>query len=213
MVFEDPYLVVIDKKAGYLTVPNMSDHNAGNTVIGALEKYLGRGQRGRRIFVVHRLDRDTSGLLVFAKTKDIALALEAQFTAHKPEREYVAIVHGRMKSKQGTFKSILRTDKNLNQRSTRRSEDGELAITHYKIIKVLERTTVVSVSLETGKRNQIRVHFAEAGHPIVGDRRYGDPSKEGRSRSAMRLALHAKVLGFEHPVKQEPMRFESAPHF
>lgn len=212
VVFEDEHLIVVNKKAGYLTVPN----NPGDThtLVGAVKTHVNRGQaRGRPVAIVHRLDRDTSGLLVFGKNARVGDQLKEQFADRKPERVYVAIVSGRVKDATGTIQSYLATDKDLNQRSVEDSDDGKLAITHYRVAETFKDATMVRVTLETGRRNQIRVHFAEMGHPILGEQRYEVEDARHRLWPHKRLALHAEVLGFTHPVTRKVLRFEvPAPH-
>ena len=208
LVFEDDWLMVVDKKAGYLTVP--TEHRETNTLVGALSVYLTRGgSRRKLVSIVHRLDRDTSGLLVFAKDEDTAEMIRVQFAARKPMREYIAIVAGHLREKTGTFQSNLYTDQFLNQKSTNDADKGKLAITHYKVVDELEDATVVSVTLETGRRNQIRVHFAEKGHPVIGDVRYKTELAAHPKWRLKRLALHAAVLGFDHPVTKKKLVFRS----
>lgn len=208
LVFEDEWILVIDKKAGYLTVP--TDHHEPNTAVGALCQYMSMGKPKRRmVSIIHRLDRDTSGLLVFAKSEKIAQDIKSQFEKRKPLREYLAIVAGRLENSKGTFKSFLATDKGLNQYSTPDEDEGKLAITHYQVKQILKDTTFVSVTLETGRRNQIRVHFSEKGHPVLGDIRY-EPQLASHPRwKAKRLALHAALLGFKHPVTGKDLIFRS----
>lgn len=208
LVFEDDYLLVIDKKAGYLTVPN--DRHDPKTVVAALSQYISKGKpRRRMVSIVHRLDRDTSGLLVFAKNDKLAQQIKSQFEKRKPLREYIAIVAGRLQKPTGTFRSYLITDKDLNQHSTPDENKGKLAITHYQVKQVFKDTTLVSVTLETGRRNQIRVHFAEKGHPVLGDVRY-ETYRAGHPRwKWKRLALHAALLGFKHPVTGKDLIFRS----
>lgn len=208
LVFEDEWLLVIDKKAGYLTVPN--DPNDLNTVVSALCRYISMGKPKRRmVSIVHRLDRDTSGLLVFAKSGKVAEQIKAQFEKRKPLREYLAIVAGRLQDGAGTFRSHLVTDKNLNQHSTRDETQGKLAITHYVVKQEFKDATSVSVTLETGRRNQIRVHFAEKGHPVLGDVRYETNLAAHPRWRYKRLALHAALLGFKHPVTGKDLVFRS----
>lgn len=208
LVFEDEWLLVIDKKAGYLTVPN--EPRDLNTVVAALCRYMSLGKQKRRmVSIVHRLDRDTSGLLVFAKNDKVAEQIKTQFEKRKPLREYLAIVAGRLKNPTGTFCSYLTTDKNLNQHSTSDTDQGKLAITHYKTIQTFKDTTLVSVTLETGRRNQIRVHFAENGHPVLGDVRYETKLAFHPRWKSKRLALHAALLGFDHPVTGKALVFRS----
>lgn len=208
LVFEDEGILVVDKKAGYLTVP--TDHHEPNTVVGALCQYMSLGKTKRRLVsIIHRLDRDTSGLLVFAKSEKIAQQIKSQFEKRKPLREYLAIVRGRLKNPTGTFKSFLATDKGLNQYSTPDEDEGKLAITHYQVKQVFKDATFVSVTLETGRRNQIRVHFAEIGHPVLGDVRYQSTLASHSHWKAKRLALHAALLGFKHPVTGKDLVFRS----
>jgi 23S rRNA pseudouridine1911/1915/1917 synthase len=174
-----------------------------------VEAYVRHVAKGRGAFAVHRLDRGVSGLLVFGKSQEIVRQLKDQFAASKPEREYVAIVAGRVKEKEGTFESLLATDKDLNRFSTDDESIGQLAITHFRVVARLEGATLVQVRLETGRRNQIRVHFAEAGHPVLGDPRYEPELAAHRRWPHERLALHARLLGFEHPITGQAIRLES----
>ena len=156
--------------------------------------------------MVHRLDRDTSGLLVFARGAEAADALREQFRAHSVERIYLAIVSGNVRADSGTFDSFLSTNRALDRYSSD-SRRGERAITHYRVRERLAGATFVEVRLETGRRNQIRVHFAEAGHPVLGDRRYGTSSAGPRNWPSDRLALHAAGLGFTHPASGERLTY------
>lgn len=209
IVFEDKHLIVVNKPADLLTVPTRRQET--NTLQHKVEAYVKHVGGGRGAFTVHRLDLGVSGLLVLAKSQEIVRLLKDQFAASKPEREYVAIVAGYVKPKSGTFESLLATDKNLNRFSTDDDSIGQLAITHYRVVASLEDATLVQVRLETGRRNQIRVHFAEAGHPVLGDPRYQTDLATAHHRwQHKRLALHARLLGFEHPLTHQPLRFEAA---
>jgi len=168
LVHADADLVVVDKSAGILTVP--TDRGEGNTLVQRLRRHLAGGRSlAPRLTVVHRLDRDVSGLLVFARSAPAAAALQADFARHRPEREYVALVAGALPLDSGTFASRLVTGKGLQRFSTERDGVGEEAVTHYRVERRLGSATLVRVRLQTGRRNQIRVHFAEAGHPILGE--------------------------------------------
>ena len=204
VVYEDDYLIVVDKQAGILTVP--TEHKDGKSLVDEVSRYLGRMKRA---LVVHRLDRETSGLLVFAKQSEIAGALQDQLRLRAPEREYLAIVAGRMEQESGSYESHLATSKRLSQHSVSNPDNGEYALTHFAVDQVLFDTTLVRVKLDTGRRNQIRVHLAEAGHPIIGDRRYRPNMTQHAEWPYTRLALHAHVLGFQHPVSGEDLRFIS----
>ncbi len=205
--FQDDHLIVVDKSAGLLSVP--TDRNERNTLVERVSVYLSHSRRQREAWIVHRLDRDVSGLLVFGKHKPIADRLIEQFKQRKPQRVYTAIVAGVMSRDDGTFRSHLATGKNLDRFSARPSRKTEAAITHYRVLRRMSDTTLVAVTLETGKRNQIRVHFADAGHPILGDPRYGTKQAMHPRWIRKRIALHAKSLGFEHPVTGKAMTFES----
>lgn len=235
ILFEDEHLLVVNKAAHVLTVPTES--GKGKTLIAALERHVNHGLPSgahRRLHVVHRLDLGVSGVMVVAKTAAAATAIKDQFAAHKPQRLYLAVVNGRMAETKGTFRSHLATDGSLNRYSTKKAGHGELAVTHYEVVSHAKGATVVRVRLETGRRNQIRVHFAEAGHPVLGDPRYprdADPapvSRQPKSRKqaksqatatilsslhpkwkARRIALHARSLQFEHPTTGKLMRFEA----
>lgn len=207
IVFEDKHLIVVDKPAELLTVPTRRQET--NTLQNKVESYVRHVSKGRGAWAVHRLDRGVSGLLVFGKSQEIVRKLKDQFAASKPEREYIAIVAGRMEQQQGTFESLLATDRDLNRFSTEDESIGQLAITHYRVIAVLDAATLVQVRLETGRRNQIRVHFAEAGHPVLGDPRYEPLLAQHLCWHYPRLALHARLLGFLHPMTSEEVKLES----
>lgn len=205
IVFEDKDLVVIEKTAGLLTVPSAEVlHETAETF---LNTYLGGRAGDRRIHHVHRLDRDTSGVLVFAKNTWTRDRLQKQFAAHDIDRVYIAIVHGKLSEPSGTFRSFLAEDRDLKVRSVGNGAEGKEAITHYRTIASGRRFSILEVTIETGRRNQIRVHLAEAGHPVVGDTMYG----KGRDESLGRLGLHAKELGFVHPRTGARVRFTADP--
>jgi 23S rRNA pseudouridine1911/1915/1917 synthase len=202
IVYSDAQIVVVEKAAALLTVP--TPYREKVTLISLLEKKL-----QAPAYCVHRLDRGVSGLLVFGKELAITEALRDQFAERKPERVYVAIVSGNPPQRAGTFRSHLATDKELNRYSVEDESAGELAITHYRVVEQLAGAALVEVQLETGRRNQIRVHFAEAGHPVLGDARYGRNVRPPTPWHHRRLALHAQTLGFTHPVTGAALRFES----
>jgi len=157
-----------------------------------------------RVFVVHRLDRLASGLLVFATSPGAKRALQAQFAAHTVERTYLAVVEGRPARPEGTIASRLLDDAPGRVRATRRPGQGRAAVTRWRVLRRGARHTLLEVGLETGRRNQIRVHLAGLGHPIAGDAAYGS-----RTDPLGRLALHAHVLGFDHPRTGARLRFVS----
>jgi 23S rRNA pseudouridine1911/1915/1917 synthase len=208
IVFEDAHLIVVNKAANVLTVATERGGER-NTLVDRVSYYLKHTSRRREALVVHRLDRGVSGLLVFAKSQRMLAALQAQFKDRKPERQYIAIIAGILEREAGTYRSHLATGKGLNQYSTRDESRGELAITHYRRQQKLSDSTVVEVRLETGRRNQIRVQFADHGHPVLGDPRYGRSKSRHPRWPDSRIALHALSLGFVHPATRKPLRFDS----
>jgi 23S rRNA pseudouridine1911/1915/1917 synthase len=207
IVFEDEDLIVVDKAAGTLTVP--TDKDETNTLLERVSIYISHGRRNREAALVHRLDRAVSGLLLFGKHEAVGNLLIEQFKERKPKRVYAAIVAGVMEADDGTFVSHLATGKNLDRYEARESKQTEKAITHFKVDKRFEDTTLIEAVLETGKRNQIRVHFAGAGHPILGDPRYETEKATHARWVRKRIALHAKTLGFVHPVSGTELTFHS----
>jgi 23S rRNA pseudouridine1911/1915/1917 synthase len=206
ILYEDPHLLIVNKPPDLLTVP--SPHGERTTLVSLLRRRLAERQAEDTLFCVQRLDRGVSGVLVLARTRNIADQLQEQFAERKPQRRYLALVHGRPQPGSGTYRSYLKTDRRLNRYSCRKEEGGELAITHYTTLAEYADTSFVEVWLETGRRNQIRVHFAEAGHPILGDSRYGRALPPHRWWPYRRLALHAESLAFRHPVSQAMCEFQ-----
>jgi 23S rRNA pseudouridine1911/1915/1917 synthase len=199
LVHEDDAILVVVKPAGLLTVA--TERERERTAYRLLWDSLGSKQA--RPFIVHRLDRETSGLLVFAKSESVKRTLQAQFEARTVERVYRALVEGRPTREQGTLESRLAEDRMLRVRS---AERGRVAITHYRVLAARRENTLIELRLGTGRRHQIRVQLAESGWPIVGDVTHGGPRS-----GAGRLCLHATRLGFVHPVSGAPVVFESAP--
>jgi 23S rRNA pseudouridine1911/1915/1917 synthase len=191
-VHEDNDILVIDKPPGLLTIA--TDRERERTAYRLLHDWIGqRGARGERLFVVHRLDRETSGLVVFAKSVPAKEHLQAQFAVRTAERLYVALAEGVMRQTEGSFVSRLVEDRALRVRIAERG-DGKEAITRYRVLERRRATTLVELRLVTGRRAQIRAQLAAAGHPIAGDARYGS-----RTDPIRRLALHATRLAFVHP--------------
>jgi 23S rRNA pseudouridine1911/1915/1917 synthase len=205
IVYDDDWLMVVNKPAGLLTVPTPKRET--NTLQSQIRKWLSRQQPGAQAVCVHRLDRLVSGLLVFAKNFETADLIRSQFEERKPERLYTAIVTGQPAQSQGTIRSYLSTDDDLNRRSSNNPEQGELAITHYRVKEVWQDVSLLEIQLETGRRNQIRVHLADLGHPVLGDPRYHRLEAEHPMWPYERIALHAETLAIKHPVKDELMRF------
>jgi len=203
VVHDDDDIVVADKPAGLLTIG--TDRERHRTLYRRLFDTERRRRPGGRVFVVHRLDRDASGLLVFAKSEKAKRLLQAQFHDHTASRTYHAVVHGSYPRNKDVLKSYLAENRALRMYVTPDPRRGKLAITRVRVLRRAPSATLLEVVLESGRKHQIRVHLAETGHPLLGDRRYG----EDRAGPIGRLALHAVALELEHPATGERMRFES----
>ena len=211
---EDQDFLVVDKPAGLLTVPT-AEREKDTLLARALDYLHHRYRRRPAAFVVHRLDRDTSGAIVFARTRPALHFLQDLFRRHAIDREYLALVEGSLEPS-GTFTADLAGDGvRLKRGVAAPGQRGKRAVTHYRTIERLPGASLVSVRLETGRTHQIRVHFAAAGHPVVGDHVYGRPGRQskggagGPALEAPRQMLHARLLGFAHPGTGEPVRAES----
>jgi 23S rRNA pseudouridine1911/1915/1917 synthase len=202
LIHEDADLLVIDKPPGLLTIADLTERE--RTVYRLLRDWMESRGAGR-IFIVHRLDRETSGVLVVARTAKAKEVLQEQFHARTPERCYVARVEGVVPEERGTLASRLVEDRALRVRPTRDRRQGREAITRYRVLERGEDTTMLELTLETGRRGQIRAQLAALGHPIVGDRAYGS-----RRNPLRRVCLHATRLGFTHPDGRRVV-FESPP--
>ena len=202
IVFEDDHLFVINKHEGLLSY---SKKPSDETVITVLNKYLRLTHQQCNAHIVHRLDRDTSGLMVVSKSKQVSQKFESDWKGIVTDRAYVAVAWGKMEQSEGTIRSWL-TDGEYCVLSSPTDNGGKLAVTHYKVVKTSRRYSLLELHLDTGRRNQIRVQLREEKHPVVHDPMYGykdDVSPIGR------LALHAFRLGFTHPVTGKRMKFET----
>ena len=202
ILYEDKDILVINKPAGLLTVRTATTKL--KTAHYILTDYVRKGslKSRKRVYTVHRLDQWTSGVLIFAKNEDTKTRLQDNWK--QTQKTYVAIVHGQLKPKQGIITSYLFETKNYFIRSTNDKTKGKLAKTAYKVLKEAGQFSLVELDLLTGRKNQIRVHLADKGNPIVGDRKYGK-AKDAYKR----LALHAKSISFTHPTTSKLMTFET----
>lgn len=200
ILYEDAYIIVVEKKEGLLSVA--SEHQKERTAQHILTEYVKRQNRNNRVFVVHRLDRETSGVMMFAKDEKTQHNLRDNWHDIVFDRRYVALVMGDMEKDQGTVESWL-TDRKLYVSSSPYDDGGKYSVTHYRTIKRANGFSMIELQLETGRKNQIRVHMQSLGHPVVGDMRYGCETDPLR-----RLALHAFKLCFYHPITGETMNFE-----
>ena len=214
IAFEDEHLIVVDKPAGLVVHPACG--NLDGTLVNALLHHCRGSLSGiggvERPGIVHRIDKDTSGLMVAAKTDRAHAGLAAQFAKHSIDRRYRAIVSGRPRPAKGTVDAPLGRSSS-NRKKMAVVQGGKRAVTHYDTIETLNGATLVQCRLETGRTHQVRVHMASIGHSLLGDPFYGTPSKEQRRLLASlgfeRQALHAARLGFIHPVTSEALAFES----
>jgi 23S rRNA pseudouridine1911/1915/1917 synthase len=202
ILYEDQDILVVDKSSGLLTIGTGSEKV--KTAYYRLTDYVRRGnpKSRNRIFIVHRLDKDTSGLLVFAKTEKAKFYLQdnwQQFSKH-----YSAVIVGILDKKEDTITSYLAENSIHKMYSVKNSEKGQLAKTGYKVLQESKHYSLLEVDLLTGRKNQIRVHFAEMNHPVAGDKKYGE-----KQRGIKRLALHAAVITFSHPHTKQQMTFEA----
>ncbi|MBO4661296.1 MAG: RluA family pseudouridine synthase [Bacteroidaceae bacterium] len=201
IVYEDKDLVVIEKNAGILSMAATAKQFSIKNI---LDEYFTKRHFKCTAHVVHRLDRDTSGLMMYAKNRETALVLEENWKETVYDRRYVAVLCGNMPQEGGTERSYLKDNKAFITYSSHTDNGGKLAITHYRRLRSNEKFTLAEMKLETGRKNQIRVHMADIGFPIAGDKKYGnavDPLG--------RLCLHAYRLNFTHPITGEDMQFET----
>ena len=200
ILYEDRDILVVEKEAGLLTVS--SEKVVENTAYFLLNEYVRKGnQKSRnRVFIVHRLDRDTSGIIVFAKTESAKLFLQDEWQNF--QKKYIAVVHGKMPEKDGIITSYLAENSIHKMYSVTDPEKGKLAKTGYKVLRESAKYSLLEIDLLTGRKNQIRVHLADKGNPVIGDKKYGIKEK-----GIKRLTLHAYSITFVHPFSKEKMTF------
>ena len=201
IVYEDQYLVVIEKNIGILSMA--AGHSTLN-VKTVLDDYFKRSKQKCTAHIVHRLDRDTSGLMIYAKDKQTEMLLEQDWHNIVFDRRYVAVVSGEMEQNEGTITNWLKDNSAYITYSSPVDNGGKYAITHFHVLRRSADYSLVEYKLETGRKNQIRVHTADMGHPVCGDVKYGNGDNP-----IGRLCLHAYVLAFYHPITHEPMNFET----
>ena len=207
VIFDDDDIVVVDKSAGVLTVATQKGEQ--NTLEDRVGVYLSHGRKKRLPGIVHRLDKEVSGLLVMAKHEQARQRLADQFKSQKPLRRYLAIVHGTPENASGRIESFLGTASNLNRFVTHDETKGEPAITNYTVRQNLNGAALLEVTMLTTCRGQIRVHLSHLGHPILGDTKYGRGKATHPKWSSSRLALHANFLEFLHPKTGRLVSFNS----
>lgn len=203
VVYEDNDLIVVNKNAGLLTIA--TDKEKRETVFSMLSNYVKEQHKSNKIFVVHRLDRETSGLMMFAKSKEMKDLLQESWKQTIAERSYLAVIEGKLDPVEGTHTSYLFESSAFIVYSSQNPEKGQRAVTHYSTQKSNDAYSLLKVNLETGRKNQIRVHLKDLEHPIIGDKKYGSTCNP-----IGRLGLHAWVLAFNHPITGKKMRFETS---
>jgi 23S rRNA pseudouridine1911/1915/1917 synthase len=202
IIYEDQYLIVVDKHAGMLSIATVSEKE--KTAYSMLSTHVKKQHPDNKIFVVHRLDRETSGLMIFAKSEKVQKLFQADWYNTVTERTYVAVTEGSVIESEGVITSYLKESKALIVYSSQNPAYGEKAVTHFTTLKINNSYSLLKINPETGRKNQIRVHMRDLGHSIVGDRKYGSTINP-----IGRLGLHAMVLSFVHPVSKEELHFET----
>lgn len=200
ILYEDKDLIAVDKKSGLLTIG--TDKERERTLYNEVSTFQKQKHKSNKVFIVHRLDKDTSGIVLFAKNERIKRLLQDNWKDVK--REYVALVNGEVKNSKGTITSYLVETKSLLVYSTKNSKRGKFAQTDYEVICQNKEYSLLNVNIKTGRKNQIRVHLNDIGHPIVGDKKYGikkDPLRK--------MCLHANRLVFTHPFTKKDICIES----
>ena len=198
IVYEDKYLIIVNKKSGMLTIS--TDKEKINTLYHKVREYLQKQNKNNKVFIIHRLDKDTSGLIMFAKSEKVKRLMQDNWSNVK--REYMVVVNGNVKNNKGVIKSYLKETKTNLVYSTNNT-NGKLAITEYEKIKSNKLYTLLKINLLTGRKNQIRVHLNDLGYPIVGDKKYSKIKNKVNY-----LYLHANHLEFNHPITVEKIKLE-----
>jgi 23S rRNA pseudouridine1911/1915/1917 synthase len=202
LLYEDEHLLVIEKSAGLLSVA--TEKETEETAFSILKRYVKKSHHRAELYIVHRLDRDTSGIMMFAKSKEIQQKLQDNWENAVTKRIYYAVVEGHVQNAEGEIVSCLKENKSLLMYSSKTPGDGQKAVTRYRVLKSNARYSLLEVSLQTGRKNQIRVHLQDIGHSIAGDKKYG-----AATDPLGRLGLHAGILEFFHPATGKCMHFET----
>lgn len=202
LAYEDTDIIVIEKGYGLLPMATERTDRKEETAYSIMREWVKWTHPRQKLFIVHRLDQNTSGLMMMAKNIDAKEIMQHNWNNMVLNRKYIAVVEGYIDDDSGVIRSYLTENSAHEVYSTKNPEEGKLAVTRYKVLKRGQGHTMLEVELDTGRKNQIRVHLKELGHPIAGDRRYG-----ARPSVIHRLALHAQTLRFVHPVTRREMNF------
>ena len=200
IVYEDEAIIIINKKEGLLSVGTQKQQD--ETAYNMLNNYIKSKDKHKQIYLLHRLDRDTSGIMMFAKSKEIQTVMQENWNNIILERTYIALVHGTPIKTNDTIISYLTEDKSTKMHSHKENY-GQKAVTSYRVVETNKSFSLLELELQTGRKNQIRIHLQSIGHPILGDKKYGNDFHKQE-----RLFLHAKTLSFKHPISNEIMKFE-----
>ncbi len=201
IIYEDKELIVIDKKSHLLTIA--TEDEKINTLFHKVYEYEKKKNKNNKVFIVHRLDKDTSGIVIFAKNQKLKELLQNDWNNLAVNREYYAVVEGRVEKKSDTIKQYLKDTKTLKTIVTNK-KDGKEAITHYEVIKASKNYSILKINIATGRKNQIRVALSSINHPIIGDKKYGSTKNPLR-----RVCLHANKLELIHPITKKHLIFEA----
>ncbi|MBQ8901855.1 MAG: RNA pseudouridine synthase [Bacilli bacterium] len=200
IIYEDKYIIVVNKPSGLFTIS--TDSEKYKTLFHQVFEYLKKKHKSNKVFIVHRLDRDTSGLVIFAKSEDIKRKLQDNWD--KVIREYITVVNGKVEKNKGVIESYLKETKTLLVYSSNDKIHGKLAITEYERLESNKLYSLLKINIKTGRKNQIRVHLNDIGHSIVGDKKYGNI----KNKMVNRLCLHAHYLEFNHPITNELLKLK-----
>lgn len=200
ILYEDNELIVINKPSGLLTISTDTEHQ--KTAYHFVKEYLRK--KNQKVFIVHRLDRDTSGILLFAKNEKMKSLLQHYWNDITIKRGYIAVIEGNINPSKGVIRSYLKEEKNTFVHSTKKIMEGKLAITRYETKMSNEAFSLLEIFLETGRKNQIRVHLSEQGTPVIGDKKY-----KSTSNPLQRLGLHSHMLELIHPISKKTLLFEA----
>ena len=201
IVYEDKDIIVVNKPSGLLTVS--TDKEKEKTLFHKVYMYIKKKNKNNKVFIVHRLDKDTSGIVLFTKNESLKIKLQNNWENLAQERKYVAIVHGKLEHDKGKIVSWLKETKTLLTYSSNKIGDGKKAVTRYRVVRQNDNYSLVDIDIKTGRKNQIRVHMKDNNAPIVGDNKYGIKD------TAKRMFLHAYKLVIVHPVSNKKFEFET----
>lgn len=202
IIYEDKEILVLNKPTNKLTIATTKEQN--RTLYHEAREYIKKQNPRNKIFIVHRLDKDTSGVILFTKNEKLKKLFQDNWDFLCVNREYMAIVEGKPKKQKDTIKSYLTESKTLQVYSTNDSKKGKLAITDYEIMAFNKSYSLLKINIKTGRKNQIRVHLSDMGCPIVGDKKY-----KSKTNPINRLGLHANILEIKHPITKKIMKFEA----